>query len=256
MSQLLLTASFAIAVSCLPAPQAPGVLDALGGQNVTEVVSSAALEASNAVVNAATESNSPKVIRSIGNYQKFTGDGSKAAGWPDKSAWVTFEAAFTANSPTMLATDSQSEVDTIKSSIQSVSASTGVDPLFILVNIMQESSGNVRVGSTAVANGNPGLMQSHAGVSCAGQTPCPDNVITQMIQDGTGGTATGDGLQQAIAQAGGNDAATVYKAARIYNSGSLGGWGGHTVLFFGYCEQDDWVCGGSACGCDLLGQGG
>ena len=39
-----------------------------------------------------------------------------------------------------------------------------------------------------------------------------------MIQDGAGGTSSGDGLQQGIS---GDQAIDVYKAARIYNSGSL-----------------------------------
>lgn len=87
---------------------------------------------------------------------------------------------------------------------------------------MQESRGDVRVGTTAVHNANPGLMQSHEGVNCIGQTPCPEAVIRQMIQDGTGGTATGAGLQQALMQAGTSDVSRFYRAARIYNSGSLG----------------------------------
>ena len=61
-------------------------------------------------------------------------------------------------------------------------------------------------------------MQSHQGVDCIGQTPCPASVITQMIQDGTGGTSSGDGLKQALT---GDQAIDFYKAARIYNSGSL-----------------------------------
>lgn len=168
---------------------------------------------------ASSENNgTTTTITGGGGYQTFKGDGSLGAGWPDKTAWIDFETAFANNKPTMLATDSEDEVNSIKDSITSVSASTGVQREFILAVIIQESRGDVRVGSTAVSHTNPGLMQSHEGVDCIGQTPCPDSVITQMIQDGAGGTATGDGLKQALA---GDQAADVYKAARIYNSGSL-----------------------------------
>lgn len=153
-----------------------------------------------------------------GSYQTFKGDGSTGAGWPDKSAWVAFDDAFSSNQPTMKTFDSDDEINDIKTSIGSVSASTGVDSRFILAVIMQESRGNVRVGTTAVDHANPGLMQSHQGVDCIGQTPCPASVITQMIQDGAGGTSSGAGLEQGIS---GDQAIDVYKAARIYNSGSL-----------------------------------
>lgn len=42
-----------------------------------------------------------------------------------------------------------------------------------------------------------------------------------MISEGTAGTADGDGLVQCIDQAGASDVSAFYKAARIYNSGSV-----------------------------------
>ena len=48
-------------------------------------------------------------------------------------------------------------------------------------------------------------------------------MITQMVSDGAAGTAAGDGLKQCLAQAsaaGASDATAVYRAARIYNTGS------------------------------------
>ena len=42
-----------------------------------------------------------------------------------------------------------------------------------------------------------------------------------MVKDGAAGTAAGPGLQQGIAQAGWNDGSQFYKAARIYDSGSI-----------------------------------
>lgn len=51
--------------------------------------------------------------------------------------------------------------------------------------------------------------------------PCPRDEITGMIQDGTGGTAAGPGLQQLLAQVGVSDVSRFYKAAVLYNSGSI-----------------------------------
>ena len=212
--QSLLASLLAIRVSCLPAPQAATT------SNTTS--KSAAVQATGG-----------------GSYQTFKGDGSTGAGWPDKSAWVAFEDAFGNNKATMQTFDSDDEINDIHDSINSVSSQTGVDSRFILAVMMQESRGNVRVGTTAVDHANPGLMQSHQGVDCIGQTPCPASVITQMIQDGAGGTSSGDGLKQLVnfrassplfsnanseiyfRGISGDQAIDVYKAARIYNSGSL-----------------------------------
>lgn len=91
---------------------------------------------------------------------------------------------------------------------------------------MQESNGCVRAPTTVYSIANPGLMQSHEGSgSCNSgssvQNPCPKSQMVQMISDGTAGTATGDGLQQCLAKSGASDVSKYYKAARIYNSGSL-----------------------------------
>jgi len=152
--------------------------------------------------------------------------------------------------------------------IQAVANDTNVDPRFILAIMMQESKGCVRVQSTFGSQLNPGLMQSHAGInSCAGIDPCPASTIYGMIQDGVGGTATGDGLAAIMneLQAGdatnelsfGNDTTQTqvyYRAARMYNSGSIDpsgnlGSGGST-----HCYASDianrltgWVFAPSAC---------
>jgi hypothetical protein len=83
---------------------------------------------------------------------------------------------------------------------------------------MQESIGCVLVGSTISPGGdnhpNPGLMQSHDGA-----TYDPNNSqgsITQMVIDGTQGTASGDGQVQGI-----NTYGNIYEAARYYNSGGV-----------------------------------
>ena len=112
--QSLVTGLLAIRVSSLPAPQAAAF------SNTTSKAAAAP-------------------ATSGGSYQTFKGDGSTGAGWPDKTAWVAFDDAFSSNTPTMKTFDSDDEINDIKTSINSVSASTGVDARFILAVIMQES---------------------------------------------------------------------------------------------------------------------
>jgi hypothetical protein len=124
--------------------------------------------------------------------------------------------------------NSADEIQSLKSAISSVGASSGVDPRFILAIVMQESGGCVRAPTTNGGVRNPGLMQTHDGTGTCNdpafggvQTPCPASAITQMIKDGTNGTPEGDGLKQVLQQAGTDDASKFYIAARIYNSGSV-----------------------------------
>ena len=128
------------------------------------------------------------------------------------------------------AVDSADEITSIYNAVQSVAASTLVDHRFILAVMLQESGGCVRVPTTFGSVPNPGLMQDHNGsATCwsntAGnvvvQNPCPASAITQMIQEGTGGTASGDGLAQCLNEAGTSDVSAFYRAARLYNSGSI-----------------------------------
>jgi hypothetical protein len=119
----------------------------------------------------------------------------------------------------------------MKSAIKAQAAASGVDARFVLAIVMQESKGCVRVKTTAWGHANPGLMQSNQGKgSCnpsstgdAPITPCPASQITQMITDGTSGTASGDGLKQLLSQQTGTDAQAYYRASRLYNSGSIAG---------------------------------
>ncbi|KAK8924361.1 hypothetical protein VCV18_004780 [Metarhizium anisopliae] len=121
--------------------------------------------------------------------------------------------------------NSEEETAELKSAIQSVGQSGGVDPRFILAIVMQESNGCVRVGSTANAVKNPGLMQSHEGPhSCFNKSTCSKDEIEGMIKDGTLGTPTGDGLKQVLVQAGPGEG-QFYRAARIYNSGRVAAGG-------------------------------
>jgi len=71
-------------------------------------------------------------------------------------------------------------------------------------------------------------MQSHDGSGSCNrngtiQTPCPSTEITQMIEDGTLGTSSGDGLKQCIAETSNTGVEKYYRGARIYNGG-LGGY--------------------------------
>ena len=152
----------------------------------------------------------------------------------------------------------------MSTSIQSVASSTGVDPRFILAIIMQESNGCVRAPTTNYGVQNPGLMQSHDGAgTCNDGTvsdPCPSSQITQMITDGTAGTSSGDGLKQCLAASGATDVSMYYKAARIYNSGSIAAGGNLGAGIATHCYASDvanrligWASGPSACQSATIG---
>ncbi|KAF2965621.1 hypothetical protein GQX73_g7955 [Xylaria multiplex] len=168
-------------------------------------------------------------------YRTYTGDGTAAAGWPDSAAWGEFEGLWSANLPLIRqscgwngwgADNSADEISHIKKAITQVSSETGVKSRFILLIMMQESKGCVRVPTTNNGVVNPGLLQSHNGSgTCAGVNPCPQSQIVQMIRDGVAGTSSGHGLKQLIAQTtahyGSIQPAAYYAAARLYNSGSV-----------------------------------
>jgi hypothetical protein len=124
-----------------------------------------------------------------------------------------------------VADNTDAEISEISTAIQSVAASTGIDSRFILAIMMQESNGCVRAPTTNYGVRNPGLMQSHNGAGTCNdgtvQNPCPPSEVLQMITDGTAGTSSGDGLKQCLAQTGATDVSMYYKAARVYNSGSI-----------------------------------
>lgn len=167
-------------------------------------------------------------------YKQYNGDGDTSQGWPSQSDWVNFEDMWTANMAYISisctefgqANNSPQESADVKSAIQSIASQSGVDERFILAIMMQESKGCVRAPTTNYGVTNPGLMQSHDGSGTCNsgsdvQNPCPQSEITQMIKDGTEGTSSGAGLEQCIQQTGASDVSKYYKAARIYNSGSI-----------------------------------
>lgn len=161
------------------------------------------------------------------------------------------------------ADDSGAEVGAIYNAIEAVAAQTFVDHRFILAVIMQESGGCVRAPVSNYGVRNPGLMQDHNGAGTCNdggvQDPCPDSEITQMIQDGTAGTDDGDGLAQCINESGAGDVSAFYKAARIYNSGSVDSSGDLGAGIATHCYASDianrltgWVNATHKCSLDTV----
>uniref|UniRef100_A0A093VS14 Uncharacterized protein n=1 Tax=Talaromyces marneffei PM1 TaxID=1077442 RepID=A0A093VS14_TALMA len=201
------------------------------------------------------------------SYTFYQGDGTAADGWPSIDDWVSFREMFEANTVSMLigcdqygvAGDSMDEIDDIKTAIDAIAAETYVDHRFILAVIMQESTGCVRVPSSIGSVTNPGLMQDHEGASTCNDgttvhNPCPESKIEGMISEGTAGTETGDGLANCLNEANATGAEAVYRAARIYNSGSVHASGDLGVGVGTPCYASDianrltgWVTATSSC---------
>ncbi|KAL8713118.1 MAG: hypothetical protein Q9220_002639 [cf. Caloplaca sp. 1 TL-2023] len=146
-----------------------------------------------------------------GGYVNYSGP---ASAFPHENQWASYHALWEQNSRLMKFNDSDAEIADIKSAIEKVSAESGVDVRCILCIIVQESGGNVRIGTTNNGVRNPGIMQSHNGV--AFNPADPKGSILQMVRDGTEGTKDGDGLKQLHARYG-----NYYEAFRGYNSGSV-----------------------------------
>ncbi|KAK5108515.1 hypothetical protein LTR62_008255 [Meristemomyces frigidus] len=180
---------------------------------------------------------------STGTGISYTGDGSN---WPGMNSWLSFDQMWGKNVPAMKISCSQfdesnnsdDEISSIKSAIQSVAQSSNIDPRFVLAIMMQESKGCVRVPTTKYSVANPGLLQCYAGqASCntaiwssgamvtpgTAQNPCPSNMITNMITEGVKGTAASSsvGLAPLFATVGKTTAQGFYMTARKYNSGSI-----------------------------------
>ncbi|KAL6818093.1 hypothetical protein GGI42DRAFT_309346 [Trichoderma sp. SZMC 28013] len=205
-------------------------------------------------------------------YHLYLGNGSVAAGWPSKDKWVSFEDMFNSYKLQMyvacqylnwrLPNNDIDEVQAIWDGIQTASDATGVDHRLILAVIMQESHGCVRVNTTDLGVRNPGVMQNHNGkASCNDNkkltTPCPSATIHEMIREGTAGTTSGDGLAHCINLSGNGDVSDYYRAARIYNSGSISKTGNLQSNIATHCYASDianrltgWVYAPSACTCD------
>ncbi|KAL7940174.1 hypothetical protein V8C42DRAFT_338325 [Trichoderma barbatum] len=205
-------------------------------------------------------------------YHLYLGNGSTAAGWPSKDKWVSFEDMFNNYKLQMyvacqylnwrLPNNDIAEVDAIWDGIQIAADSTGVDHRLILAIIMQESHGCVRVNTTDLGVRNPGIMQNHNGRAYCNDnkkltTPCPAKTIHEMIREGTAGTTSGDGLAHCINLSGNGDVSDYYRAARVYNSGSISKTGNLQSNIATHCYASDianrltgWVYAPSTCTCD------
>ncbi|KAI4856150.1 putative muramidase, partial [Aureobasidium sp. EXF-8846] len=232
--------AYCVAASCTSGTQSSAAKSSVATLK-TSAATSAQSQTSAAGTSAAgtsaagTSAPSSTTIAST-SYNMYSGNGTVAAGWPSQNSWVDFDTMFTANIPIMQqscanngwgANNSPTEISDIKAAIKKVSASSGVDPRFILAIVMQESNGCVRVVTTSWSVQNPGLMQDHAGTGTCNSggvitNPCPTSEIEQMIVDGTTGTTSGDGLVQCLSQAAASDVSQYYRAARIYNGGYSG----------------------------------
>ncbi|OJJ50659.1 hypothetical protein ASPZODRAFT_126582 [Penicilliopsis zonata CBS 506.65] len=189
----------------------------------------------NTAVAVYTVDNSDGLSTASDSYTMYTGDGTVADGWPAMDDWLSFDAMFEANRENMrsscendfdLANNSEEEMGYLRAAIDKIAAETYVDHRLILAVIIQESAGCVRVPATVGSVSNPGLMQDHDGTGTCNNdgdvnTPCPAEEIEQMVSDGTAGTATGDGLANCLNEADTDDVSAFYRAARIYNSGSV-----------------------------------
>ncbi|PSN69192.1 hypothetical protein BS50DRAFT_335222 [Corynespora cassiicola Philippines] len=177
------------------------------------------------------------------NYERYSGDGSVAAGWPSQDRWLSFDKLWSLNEPTMriacsqygVSENSDGELSAIRAAIEQTANKEQVPSNYVLAVMMQESKGCARVHTTNNGHRNPGLMQSFEGTATcnaneAGKgfdaskvtTPCPDWTITKMIQEGVEANRP-QSLKVALQKAGGaNDVSKYYRALKIYNSGNVG----------------------------------
>ncbi|KAF2019276.1 carbohydrate-binding module family 50 protein [Aaosphaeria arxii CBS 175.79] len=200
-------------------------------------------------------------------YTVFGGDGTTLQGWPSQNQWWPFEDLWDANLeilrtsctqyPGSPQNNDENEIAAIKQAIIEVSGESGLSKEYILASMMQESKGCVRAPTTNYGVRNPGLMQSFNGKATCNEggftTPCPDSTIKQMVSEGVG-LGLEFGLTQALGQAGCDDVSKYYKAARIYNSGSLPQGGNLGSGIATHCYSTDianrlvgWTSQSSAC---------
>jgi flagellin-like hook-associated protein FlgL len=155
------------------------------------------------------------------------------------------------------------EIKAIKDGLVSVSKTSQVDSRYLLAIMMQESKGCVRAPTTNYGVRNPGLFQDFNGEASCNDgtviTPCPPATITKMIEEGAG-VGMEVGLSIGIAATGVSDVSKYYKAARIYNSGSVDSSGNLGAGVATHCYVSDianrllgWVDGGSSCSESSIG---
>ncbi len=101
----------------------------------------------------------------------FTWYSGPASSFPPMSTWKDFETIFNLNKPEMLQTgDSGEDVGRIWNAVLQA-AKLGVEERVIFCIIMQESTGNVGVGTPKDMDNNPtgGLMQAEESPAFPGQ---------------------------------------------------------------------------------------
>ncbi|KAL8803983.1 MAG: hypothetical protein Q9182_002855 [Xanthomendoza sp. 2 TL-2023] len=215
----------------------------------------------------------------IDEYHLYTGNGSIAAGWPHKADWTSYEEMFNTNIPLIINSckiwhvtpNTLDEILAIHNATLTISTATNTDPRFILAVILQESGGCVRVPTSFYSLRNPGLMQSHNGPATCNEDadpiyPCPYATIEEMIREGTAGTFEGQGMGLVLAlrsaTVGGNvaDVGRYYRAARIYNSGSIDASGDLGKGVATHCYASDvanrlrgWSLGDDGCSEEMMG---
>ncbi|KAL8660065.1 MAG: hypothetical protein Q9202_006831 [Teloschistes flavicans] len=149
------------------------------------------------------------------SFQSYSGP---ASSFPPKSSWKDFTTLFNINKPTMLQTgDSGEDVGRIYNAIVDA-AKLGVEERVILCIIMQESRGNVGVNGPQDQDGKTtgGLMQAEESPGFPGQHNLSQAQISAMVQ---AGTKHYKGNLEQLDNA--DTASTIYRALRLYNSGSI-----------------------------------
>ncbi len=137
----------------------------------------------------------------------------------------------------------------IWNAIQQVSQETGVDHRFVLAVLMQESGGCVRAPTTNYGVRNPGLMQDHNGAATCNengnvQNPAPTPPSPRWFATAPPAPPPATASANCVNQ-GGNwdqnngDVAAFYKAARIYNSGSIASSGNLEDGIATHCYASD-----------------
>ena len=121
----------------------------------------------------------------------------------------------------VVAPKTPTETELIRLAILENAAFSGVNAQFILAIIIQESKGCDHVKATFTSHSNTGVMQTYQGSgTCGNVDPCPYSVISQMVQDGTMGTASSSRMMQYVNKARDpRPAQAFHKAARFYNLG-------------------------------------
>ncbi|KAK9413778.1 putative Transglycosylase SLT domain-containing protein [Seiridium unicorne] len=148
----------------------------------------------------------------------FTSYSGPSSSFPPQSQWKSFEEIFNVNKQEMLATgDTGEDVGRIWNAVLECTK-IGVEERVIFAIIMQESTGNVGVRTTTNADGHgtAGLMQCDGSPGFPGKHGLSQDQITSMVRAGT------NHFKANLKEFGNADNAdTIYKALRAYNSGSV-----------------------------------